>query len=101
MNVTRFVLAGSTDEIPFAPGEGFVHGDEVGAGGFLDEFGLAEPLFVSAAFELNHGGEGVHAVGKAAGKRILGNGVHESQKRSHPGFDNSNAAVVSTDALYS
>ena len=96
----RAVLAGSADEIPFAPGERFVHWNEVGAGGFLDERGLAEPLLVGAAFEVNHGGKGVHAVGKAAGERIFRNGVHESQERSQPRFDENNAAVVPQDTVH-
>ncbi len=58
-------LAGSAYEFPFAPGDRFVDGDEVNAGDFLDEIGLAEPLVVGAAFELNHGGEGVHFIRKA------------------------------------
>jgi hypothetical protein len=101
LNVTRFVVsAGSADEIPFAPSERFVHGNEMGVGNFLDERGLGEPLLVGAALEMNHGGECVHPVGKAAGERIFRDGVHESQEGSQPRFDEKDAAVISQDALH-
>jgi hypothetical protein len=49
-------LSRGADEIPLAPGERFVQRQKMSAGNVLDEFGLAEPLVVGAAFELNHGG---------------------------------------------
>src|SRR5439155_8009903 len=94
------VLTRSGDEIPFAPGEMFVHGDEVSAGSFLDEFGLAEPLLVGAAFVVSHGSEGVHLAGNSAHRRELGNKVHESQKERSPRFDEHDTAIFSQDALH-
>src|SRR5204862_3070352 len=93
-------LSRSADEIPFAPGEMFVHRHEVSADNFLDEFGLAEPLLVGAAFVVRHGGEGVHLAGDSPYGREFGNKVDESQKGSSPRFDEHDAAVFSQDALH-
>ncbi len=72
----------------------------MGVGNFLDERGLGEPLLVGAAFEMNHGGERVHPVGKAAGEAIFRDGMYQSQKGSQPGLDEEDAAVISQDALH-
>lgn len=93
-------LARSADKIPFAPGERFVDGDEVGARNFLDEFGLAGPLSVGADFVFGHGGEGVHFVRKAADRREFGDEVDEGEKRSAPRLDEHDAAVGTKDALH-
>src|SRR5216684_6798167 len=66
-------LSRGADEIPLAPGERFVHRQKMSAGNVLDEFGLAEPLLVGAAFELNHGGQRIHLVRNAAREGIFGN----------------------------
>src|SRR5216684_6570793 len=63
--------AANADEVPLAPGKRFVDRDKVCAGNFPDEVGLAEPLFIGAAFELNHGGQRVHLVREAARERNL------------------------------
>jgi len=68
------------------------------AGNFLDQFGLAEPLFVGPDFVLGHGGQGVHFLGKAADGRKFGDKVHESEKGSAPGLDKHDAAVASKHA---
>ncbi len=94
------VLSRSTDEIPFAPGERLVHGHQVSAGNFLDELGLAQPLVVGAAFELNHGGERIHTVRQAACQRIFQGPVHQFQKWSQPWFHENDAAVFPQNALY-
>ena len=39
-----------------------MNGDEMGVSDFLDEFGLAQPLLVRGAFELDHSGEGIHPI---------------------------------------
>ena len=78
----------------------FVHGNEVSAGSFLDEFGLAEPLLVGAALVMGHGGEGVHLAGNLPHGRQFGNKVHESQKGSAPRLDEHDAAFLSQDALH-
>ena len=64
-------LSRGADEIPLAPGERFVQRQKMSAGNVLDEFGLAEPLVVGAAFELNHGGQRIHLVRNAARQGIL------------------------------
>ncbi len=70
------------------------------AGNVLDEFGLAEPLLVGAAFELNHGGQRIHLVRNAAREGIFGNLVHKFQKGSQPRFHKHGAAVRSQHALH-
>jgi len=93
-------LSRSADEIPFAPGEMLVHRDEVDAGNSLDKFGLAEPLFVRAAFVMGHGGERVHLAGDFPHGRQFGNEVHESQKGSAPRLDEHDVAIFAQDALH-
>ena len=100
LRVDSRVLMGSADEIPFAPSEMLVHGDEVSAGNFFDEFGLAEPLLVGAALVMGHGGEGVHLAGNSSHGREFGNKVHESQKGRSPRFDEHDTAIFSQDALH-
>src|SRR2546430_8713823 len=100
LRVDSRVLTGSADEIPFAPSEMLVHGDEVSAGNFFDEFGLAEPLLVGAALVMGHGGEGVHLAGNSSHGREFGNEVHKNQKGSAPRLDEHDATFFSQDALH-
>src|SRR5437879_2172409 len=100
MRVDSRVLTRSADEIPFAPGEMLVHGDEVSAGNFFDEFGLAEPLLVGAAFVVSHDSEGVHLAGNSSHGREFGNEVHKNQKGSAPRLDEHDATFFSQDALH-
>lgn len=93
-------LFGRADEIPFAPSKGFVNGNKVGAGDLLDEAGLGKPLFISAAFELNHGGQGIHLIGNAAYHGIFRKFVHKFQKGSQPWFHKQNAALFPQYALH-
>ena len=59
-------LSRRADEIPFAPGERFVDGNEMRAGYLSNDFRLTQPLCVGADFVLDHGGEGVELVRKTA-----------------------------------
>jgi len=70
-DLMREKSARGADEIPFAPGERFVDGCEMSMGNFPDEFGLREPLVVSAALEMNHGGESVQLIREPAGEGIF------------------------------
>ena len=72
----------------------------MGADNFLDEFGLADPLFVSAAFVLGHGGEGVHLVRKTANDRKFGNEMDESQEGGAPWLYKHDAAAGPKYALH-
>ena len=90
----------SADEIPLAPGERFVDWHEVSAGHFSNQFGLPEPLFVGAAFELNHDGKSVDAIRNAPGHGVFREGVHKFQKGSKPRFDNHRAAVFTQHAVH-
>lgn len=90
--------AGMANEAPFAPFERFMNGSEMRVSKFSNQVWLSEPLVVGAAFELDHGGEGVEFVRKAARDGDFGNGVDEFQKRSEPRLDKNDAAVFSEDA---
>ena len=94
------ILAPGADEIPFAPGEGFVHGNEMRAGDLSNDFGLAEPLRVRSNLVLSHRGEGIHLVRKPAHERDFRNEVHEGEKGSSPWLDKHDAAVFAEHALH-
>ena len=96
----RKILARGANEIPFAPGERFVDGNEMGAGDRSNDFGLAEPLLVRSNFVFGHGGEGIHFVRKAAYERNFRNEMHEGEEGSAPRLDKHNAAVSAKDALH-
>jgi hypothetical protein len=87
-------------EIPLAPFERFVNRKEMFSRQSDDQIWLGEPLFIGAAFELDHGGEGIHAVRKAARQGIFRNRVDEPQKGSQPGFDENDAAFFSEHTLH-
>src|SRR6266851_636511 len=90
----------SADEVPLAPGERFVDRDKVSAGNLLDELGLADPLFVSAAFVLGHDGERVHLVRKTADETKFRNEMDEGEKGSAPRLDEHDAAAGSKHTLH-
>lgn len=68
------------------------------AGDVSNQLRMAEPLFVSAAFELSHGRERIEFVRKAARERIFRNPVDKSQKRGQPRFHKNHAALFPKNA---
>lgn len=87
------LLSRCAKEIPFAPDEGFVDGNEMPAGDLSNEFGLGQPLRVRSNLMLGHSGEGIHFVRKAAHDRNFRNEVGEGEEGSSPRLDKHDAAV--------
>ena len=94
------VLSRGADEIPFAPGERFVDGNEMRARNFSNKFGLGQPLRVRSNLVLSHGRESIHFVRKAAHHRNFRDKVHEGEKGSAPRLDKHDAAIFAQHALH-
>ena len=93
-------LAGSADEIPFAPSEGFVLRREIGMRELGDHLRLREPLLVGAALVMGHHRESIELLPEPARQPIFGDPVSEGQKGSTPRFDDHYAAARAKDAAH-